>query len=82
MNGSEFQQWALIFRSSFNEVQDERKTSARRNGLSWRYEPRKGKGSHGTFYLGNRRTVVQHGEIKIDTLMGMFRDLGIDRRRF
>ena len=58
------------------------KTSARRNRLSWRYEPRKGKGSHGTFYLGNRHTIVQYGEIDRDTLMGMFRDLGIDRRRF
>ena len=82
MNGAEFQQRALIFRSSFNEVQDERKISARRNGLAWRFEPNKGKGSHGTFYLGDRQTTVQHGEIKIDTLMGMFRDLGIDRRRF
>ena len=68
MNGAEFQRRARRY--------------ARRNGLAWQYEPSEGKGSHGTFYLGNRRTVVQHGEIKIDTLMGMFRDLGIDRRRF
>ena len=68
MNGAEFQRRARRY--------------ARRNGLTWQFEPSKGKGSHGTFYLGNRRAVVQHGEIKIDTLMGMFRDLGIDRRRF
>ena len=68
MNGAEFQRRARRY--------------ARRNGLSWRYEPRKGKGSHGAFYLGNRRTIVQYGEIDRDTLMGMFRDLGIDRRRF
>lgn len=68
MNGAEFQRRARRY--------------ARRNGLEWQYEPSKGKGSHGTFYLGDRQTTVQHGEIKIDTLMGMFRDLGIERRRF
>ena len=36
---------------------------ARRNGLEWRFEPSEGKGSHGTFHLGTRRTGVQHGEI-------------------
>lgn len=68
MNGREFQRRARRY--------------ARRNGLEWRYETRKGRGSHGTFYLGERQTTVQYGEIPIDTLMDMFRDLGIDRRRF
>lgn len=68
MNGREFQRRARRY--------------ARRNGLEWRYETRKGKGSHGTFHLGDRQTTVQYGEIPIDTLMDMFRDLGIDRRRF
>ena len=68
MNGREFQCRARRY--------------ARRNGLEWRYETHKGKGSHGTFHLGDRQTTVQYGEIPIDTLMDMFRDLGIDRRRF
>lgn len=68
MNGREFQRRARRY--------------ARRNGLEWRYETRKGKGSHGTFYLGNRHTQVQYGEIKTSTLMQMFRDLGIAPREF
>ena len=55
---------------------------ARRNGLEWRFDPGRGKGSHGTFYLEGRRTTVQHGEIKVDTLFNMLRDLGINRRDF
>ena len=68
MNGAEFQRRARRY--------------ARRNGLAWQYEPSKGKGSHGTFYLGDRHTTVQYGEIKIGMLMQMLRELGIDRRRF
>ena len=55
---------------------------ARRNGLEWAFDPQQGRGSHGTFYLGNRRTTVQHGEIKPETLFSMLRDLGINWRRF
>ena len=55
---------------------------ARRNDLEWRFDPARGKGSHGTFYLGNLRTAVQHGEIARGTLFAMFRRLGIDAREF
>ena len=55
---------------------------AKRNGLGWDFDARKGKGSHGTFYLGNRRTTVQQGEIKLETLFSMLRDLDINRRDF
>ena len=55
---------------------------ARRNRLDFRFDPAKGKGSHGTVYVGDRETQVQHGEIATGTLMSMFRDLGIDRRDF
>ena len=42
----------------------------------------KGKGSHGTVYVGDRETQVQHGEIATGTLMSMLRDLNINRREF
>ena len=55
---------------------------ARRNGLAFDFDPDHGKGSHGTLHLGQRNTVVQHGEIPLGTFMDMLKDLGIDRRRF
>ena len=55
---------------------------ARLHGLEFDYNPAKGKGSHGTVYVGDRRTTVQHGEIKLDTLFNMLRDLSINRRDF
>ena len=55
---------------------------ARANGLEWSFDPARGKGSHGTFYLGNPKTIVQHGEISPGLLLDMLRDLDIDRRRF
>ncbi len=55
---------------------------ARNNGLECSFAPERGKGSHGTFFLGRRRTQVKHGEIKPGLLLSMLRQLGIDRRRF
>ena len=55
---------------------------ARRRELEFAFDPSKGKGSHGTIYMGDRRTQVQHGEIATGTLMSMFRELGIGRRDF
>ncbi len=55
---------------------------ARANGMEWQYDPARGKGSHGTLYIGDRKTIVQHGEISPGLLLDMLRDLNIDRRRF
>lgn len=55
---------------------------ARRNGLEFFYDSRRGKGSHGELYVGDRRTTVQHGEIPKSTLFNMLRDLNIDSREF
>ena len=55
---------------------------ARRHGLEFDYNPAKGKGSHGTVYVGEHETQVQHGEIAIGTLMSMLRELHINRREF
>ena len=55
---------------------------ARKNGLSFHFDPSHGKGSHGTVYIGDRDTTVQHGEIRKGTLANMLKDLNIDRREF
>ena len=55
---------------------------ARRHRLEFHFDPARGKGSHGILYLGNRHTTVQHGEIQLKTLIGMLRDLEINRREF
>ncbi len=54
---------------------------ARRNGLEWYFDPARGKGSHGTFYLEDRETIVQHGEIGPGLLLDMLRDLARIHRR-
>ena len=55
---------------------------ARRHRLEFHFDASHGKGSHGTIYIGNRRTTVQHGEIQPRTFHGMLRDLDINRGEF
>ena len=55
---------------------------ARRNRLSFDFDPTRGKGSHGEVYVGEFRTTVQHGEIPRGTFAYMLKDLNIDRREF
>ena len=68
MNGEEFKRRARRY--------------ARRSGLDWKFIPQRGKGSHGMFYVVDRFTFVQRGEISPRTLHSMMRDLGINRREF
>ena len=55
---------------------------AERNGSEWKFDPAQGKGSQGTFYIEDRQTIVQHGDIPRGTLFSMFRQLGINPREF
>lgn len=55
---------------------------ARKTGKEIRFDQRRGKGSHGTLYLGNRHTMVKHGEIPKSVLATMLKHLGIDRKEF
>ena len=55
---------------------------ARKTGQECRLDPRRGKGSHGTLYLGTRFTVVKHGELSRGMLAAMLKDLGIARKDF
>ena len=52
---------------------------ARKRGLSAEFVPERGKGSHGTLYLGTRFTVVRDlkDEIKTGTLHAMLKQLGL-----
>lgn len=65
MKGSEF----------LKKVQAE----ASKNGVSCRWEPSRGKGSHGTIYYGAKRTVVKDlkKEIGKGLLFGMKKQLGV-----
>ncbi len=55
------------------------KAIARRNRLSCRWNPERGSGSHGTLYLGDRRTVVKDlkKELGPGLLSDMCKQLGI-----
>jgi mRNA interferase HicA len=52
---------------------------ARQRGVSCRFDASRGKGSHGTLYYGNRRTIVPdlRRELKTGTLHGMLCQLGL-----
>ena len=55
---------------------------ARRNRLSFDFDPTRGKGSHSKLTVGNRSTIVQHGEIAPGTFAAMLRQLDISRQEF
>jgi len=55
---------------------------ARSNGLDYRFEPTRGKGSHGRLWVGDRFTTVRHGELKPGTLRNMLRQLRIMKESF
>ncbi len=58
------------------------KRYARKTGREYRFDSSHGKGSHGMIYLGNRRTVVQRGELKPGTFRAMLKQLGIPKEDF
>ena len=55
---------------------------ARRAGLSFCFDPRRGKGSHGVLYVGERRTIVKLGELKPGAFHGMLTQLEISMEDF
>ena len=55
---------------------------ARKTGQTWRFDPARGKGSHGRIYIGARFATIQHGELAKGVLAAMFRQLNIDGREF
>ncbi len=55
---------------------------ARSNSLEYRFEPARGKGSHGRLWVGDRFTTVRHGELKPGTFRNMLRQLEIAKESF
>ena len=53
---------------------------ARKNGVAVSFDRTRGKGSYGTLYYGDRRTVLKdrRKSLKTGTLLGMCKQLGID----
>ena len=62
-----------------NEFVDRVKRIAERRSITFRFDATRGKGSHGTLWLGARFTVVPNlrHELKKGTLSGMCRALDI-----
>lgn len=58
------------------------KRYARKTGQECRFEPGRGKGSHGMLSMGSQRTVVKRGEISKGMLTAMLKQLRIERHDF
>ena len=65
-----------------NEFLRRARRYARRSGLSYRFDPRHGKGSHGMLYLGDHCTTVKRGELAAGTLRNMLKQLDIQKEEF
>ena len=57
---------------------------SRQSGFEFQYDPRRGKGSHGRIFLGDRLTAIKSGNKTIGTglLRKMLKDLGINPKDF
>jgi mRNA interferase HicA len=56
------------------------KRIGKERGVGVRLDKAHGKGSHGTLFLGDRRTTVKHSEIGPGLLAKMLRQLGLTKR--
>ena len=73
-----------LFSGSVNDTEFIRRAKryARKTGQECRFEPGRGKGSHGMLSVGSQRTVVKRGEIAKGMLTAMLKQLQIERRDF
>jgi len=57
---------------------------SRQSGLEFRYDPRRGKGSHGRIFVGDRLTAIKSSNktIGIGLLRKMLKDLEINPKDF
>ncbi len=55
---------------------------ARGEGLVYRFEPRRGRGSHGKLTIGDYSTIVPDKEIRPGLLASLLKDLNIERGDF
>lgn len=49
------------------------------NELSFRFEKSEGKGSHGTVYVGERKTIVKKGKLTRDYKNLVLKQLGLEK---
>lgn len=49
-------------------------------GVRYRYEKRRGKGSHGTVFFGDKKTTVKSGEIGEGLLHDMLKQIGLSKK--
>ena len=68
MNGTEFVRRARKY--------------AKRVNKTVRFDPRRGKGSHGVLYVGGRRTIVKRSELGPATFRNMLKQLDIPKEEF
>ena len=55
---------------------------AKAQGLTLRFDARRGKGGHGRVFLGGRFTTIPSGEIKKPTLEAILKQLGLPKGTF
>ena len=55
---------------------------ARKADQDFRFDPARGKGSHGRLHIGSRFTTVKQGELSRGLLAAMLRQLNIHRKDF
>ena len=51
----------------------------KQNNIKVKWNPQRGKGSHGTLYYGKNSTTVKKGELGIGLIKKMLDDLGITK---
>ncbi|MCD8566531.1 MAG: type II toxin-antitoxin system HicA family toxin [Alphaproteobacteria bacterium] len=63
----------------YKELLKKLKKYAKRNGLFYEWEAARGKGGHGTLYLGDKFTVMPtaQGELKTGTQKAIITQLGL-----
>jgi mRNA interferase HicA len=62
-----------------NEFLRRTRNLAKQQGVRWAFEPKRGKGSHGTIYFGDRKTTIpdRRKDVPKGLLSAMCRQLGI-----
>lgn len=55
---------------------------AKNNGVEYKFDRKRGKGSHGTVHYGDRKSTLKKGELSEGLLNGMLKQLGINKEEF
>ena len=55
---------------------------AKKHEVDYRFDRKRGKGSHGTVHYGDRKSILKSGEIGEGLLHSMLKQLGIKKEEF